>query len=524
MKKEKIVIGVTALIFIILIFGSRFSSEKNKFASWRSWFLYAKNNLGNDNSKNYACHNYAHNLLIGVETNSIFMTEGGDNQVFSLLYYSYVENKRPDIDFYDQKGNIFPRLYGDLLNTSYIELDIIRAIRDYQLYSTGRPVYLTWKRSNAEKLSLSYIQLLRSQLIAKMKSYGFQQAESYVNRKFRVNTLEELKVTASIMIKKSIFNLKFRNGQDITDSHFVDLGPWYLKRYGIIYKVTPVRYAIVDAAELYGKLSLAEVVGYIKSAEKITLTVAELQRYIDELVDEGLILFKNDQVVFQKQQADPFDTVSVEDYAKNYYQETMDIPEAKYWDLLTRQIYDVYFDNKLKNIAEKVKYLNTVDSSFLPEGTDVKAEVEKYDEEKFKILSRFLSFGYDNTLTHQVVAQQYVYRNDMAKGIEVLQNVPNISWDYIPALSQISRLLFQMSLTIPEDEREDHKLRIERHLDFTEQRLYKIFKILRPGQDYEKTKYYQELGFLRNQLSSLYKPQPQFQPQIVKPVQPKKDN
>ena len=512
MKKETIVICITTVVCAILIFAGAFAEGKDKFAFWRQWFLYAKNTLSNNNSKNYSCHNYAHNLLIGVETNSIFMTEGGDNQVFSLLYYSYVENKRPDIDFYDQKGNIFPRLYGDLLNTHYIELDLIRAIRDYQLYSTGRPVYLTWKRPNAEKLSLSYIQLLRNQLIAKMKSMGYRQAEIYVNRKFRVNTLEELKTTASILIKRSIFNMKFRNGQSIAKTHFSDLGPWYLKDYGIVYKVMPIRYALLDAAEFYGRLDLNKATQYVKNAEKVTLTAEETQKYISELIQEGLITFNKNIITFIKPQVDPFMEVAVKDYPNHYYQDTMDLPEARYWDLLSRQIYSVYLDYQLTDLSRKTKYLNSIDKSFLPASFNIEEQKNAYAQEKLKILELYLSFGYDNPSVHQIVAQHYIYLKNLSRATDILENVPNIAWDFLPVLGHITRLLFRMSLTIPIAEREEHKLRIERHLDFVDQRLYKIFRILRPGQNHEQTREYQELQFFRNRVSSLYQ-LPSQQPQ-----------
>ncbi|HOG64593.1 MAG TPA: hypothetical protein PLD82_04060, partial [Spirochaetota bacterium] len=40
----------------------------------------------NDNHKNYANHNYGKNLMNTLEPNSVFMTEGGDNQVFTSAY------------------------------------------------------------------------------------------------------------------------------------------------------------------------------------------------------------------------------------------------------------------------------------------------------------------------------------------------------------------------------------------------------------------------------------------------------
>ena len=67
----------------------------------------------NDNHKNYANHNYGKNLMNTLEPNSVFMTEGGDNQVFTSAYNQMAMQLRPDVRIYDQKGNVFYRIYGD---------------------------------------------------------------------------------------------------------------------------------------------------------------------------------------------------------------------------------------------------------------------------------------------------------------------------------------------------------------------------------------------------------------------------
>ena len=100
----------------------------------------------NDNHLNYANHNYGKNLLNTLEPNSIFMTEGGDNQVFTSAYNQMAEFQRPDVRIYDQKGNVFYRIYGDFRYMSMNEVDIKRDIVDFEIFSRGRPVYLTWKR------------------------------------------------------------------------------------------------------------------------------------------------------------------------------------------------------------------------------------------------------------------------------------------------------------------------------------------------------------------------------------------
>lgn len=105
----------------------------------------------------WANDNYGRNLLKTLEYKAILFTEGGDNQVFSLLYHNYVEYLRPDVNdpnvpleelskrgIFDQKGNVF-LLYGDMMRMTPKQLFESQVTNDYSRIRTGRPVYYTWK-------------------------------------------------------------------------------------------------------------------------------------------------------------------------------------------------------------------------------------------------------------------------------------------------------------------------------------------------------------------------------------------
>ncbi len=92
----------------------------------------------------WANDNYGKNLLKTLEYKSILFTEGGDNQVFSLLYHTYVEHLRPDVNIYDQKGNVF-LLYGDMMHMTPQQVRNAQVEKDHEKYLTGRPIYYTWK-------------------------------------------------------------------------------------------------------------------------------------------------------------------------------------------------------------------------------------------------------------------------------------------------------------------------------------------------------------------------------------------
>ncbi|MBU1076365.1 MAG: DUF2723 domain-containing protein [Spirochaetes bacterium] len=123
-KRAAWVTGITMILLSLLPFKANFN-ENNVRHAW-----------ANDN--------YGRNLLKTLEPNSVLFTEGGDNQVFSLLYHTYVEHLRPDVNVFDQKGNVF-LLYGDMMRMTPQQLQESQITKDYEKISTGRPIYYTWK-------------------------------------------------------------------------------------------------------------------------------------------------------------------------------------------------------------------------------------------------------------------------------------------------------------------------------------------------------------------------------------------
>lgn len=105
---------------------------------------FADNNLRH----NYANDNYGLNMLSTLDKGAILFTEGGDNQVFSLLYHHLVEHLRPDCRIWDQKGNVFEGLYGDLMRITQKQLTENQLLGDFSQWATGRPIYYTWKDHN----------------------------------------------------------------------------------------------------------------------------------------------------------------------------------------------------------------------------------------------------------------------------------------------------------------------------------------------------------------------------------------
>lgn len=489
-KESKLVLGIVAIICFIFLFG-----DFSVFKGYSSFFLYGKNGKENNNYKNYACHNYAHNLLLSVETNSIFMTEGGDNQVFSLLYFSYVENKRPDIDFFDQKGNIFPRLYGDLLNTYSMEIELIQDIRDYQLYSTGRPVYLTWKRKDITKMSLAYLQAKKRKILNSIPSQH-SYYRTIIENRFRLDTLLDLKVTASTMIDPLIFNGIFRNGERISDTHFKELGPWYPKKYGLVYKITPIRYAVLDALEFYdSEISIEKIKEYLDRFifKNSSVSIYQLEFFIDQLVEEGFIKKEQDSISILKKFPQLLTNVAeLGEFNKNYYPYQEKNPHAEYWDFLSREIYGVYarslFDDYDYQIAKNViRYQMTDKESYL-------SIVGNYNSKKLGIINKYLKYNHDNTFTYYIVGNEFLRQKQYRRYFQTLLDLMDQEYSNI---EYVGRTIETGINIYKENAKEDEK-------SYYRNRLIQLI-----NDSYAKFSYYAKLKFAapvekRNYLQQRY--------------------
>lgn len=361
----------------------------------QDFFQFPRNYIINDNQLNWANHDYGYNLMMSAEPNSIFMTEGGDNQVFSLLYFATTERMRPDIDFFDQKGNVFPRLYGDLLNTNPDELELIRSIRDFQLFSTGRPVYLTWERPNLEKLNINYLRLLKGEMLKKYPP----NAQALINSKYRFNNLDELKYTARNMVPNSVYDLTLRSGGNLAEQDFRYLGPWYLKNFGMVFRVTPLRYAIVDALEVFnGRAKYAQIAAEVKALSKIAMIPNQFDFYVNQLVAERYLERDGEDVVMIKPYRASFDHFAPLDLWKHYNYSYTNAPSARYWDFLTREIFGNYVrryngssEHRINTLRRKLSFV-----ADLPTQTAIAAEISELQERQHFFNSTAMTYNYDN--------------------------------------------------------------------------------------------------------------------------------
>ena len=166
--------------------------------------IFVMNFSRNNNSKDFSNHDYSYNMMNSLPDNAIFATEGGDNQVFGLVYYTMVERRRPDLKIYDQKGNVFERIYGNLMKTDGRWLGSISDAVDKDFIDSGRPYYMAWRRDGLERLGDYYFKAYGLVFKVQLIKYALVDELEF----FKVLTVNDYKAIAKEHLKRNYENEK----------------------------------------------------------------------------------------------------------------------------------------------------------------------------------------------------------------------------------------------------------------------------------------------------------------------------
>ncbi|MBL8993320.1 MAG: tetratricopeptide repeat protein, partial [Spirochaetia bacterium] len=216
------------------------------------------------------------------------------------------------------------------------DLDILRDLRDFELFSTGRPIYLTWKRPDLQSLNVEHFNQLLQQ-----KMNQARQANRPM-KPWKLDTLKDIEEAMNKMVPKATFSMVMKNGKSLSEQHLRYLGPWYFQTFGLLQRVTPLRYAIVECLEFYVQASFETIRDYVQSVSQITLTRGDFEKYVDELSREGYVARAGGSYVLVKPQERPFRGMSNEDYWAHYQMRYTNEYNSKDWDFLTREIFGNY--------------------------------------------------------------------------------------------------------------------------------------------------------------------------------------
>lgn len=336
----------------------------------------------NNNHNNWSNHDYPYNLMLSLEPNAILATEGGDNQVFGLAYFTMVEHRRPDLKIYDQKGNVFERIYGNLMRTPPTLLPTIRDDIDKMFIEegerTGRRYYMLWRRPGLEMLGEYYF-----------KPYG---------NVFRVQPIRHLFMDKLELRRE----MKVSDFKTVAESHFKPRVNSTLNKF----KKNRYRNPGYDD---YKKRIIA--IG----EDRTNYTMEEVSRKINMLYDNGLIelderkeLYSGDESVrFAKMYEKPHDSLErEEDYWKMYDEykaaqgHTAPTEEAKYWDWLTREIHVNYQFQKIDMFERMRKEYEVA----------AEARLKKNDKEMYDEYMAIVESIPEKKLAALETAEKYAYR------------------------------------------------------------------------------------------------------------------
>ena len=267
----------------------------------------------NDHSKNWLNHDYGKNLLSSTEEYSVFMTEGGDNQVFSSLYFTYAEKLRQDLFPYDQKGNIFKKIYGDLRYVIYDTLQERSTIVNEALFTGQEPFYVD----------------IRSQKKPYLVPYALGKPATYLS-------------------------------WELTNQQL--LGDFYYKNYGLMYKVQEIRYAVIDYIETLGSANVDEIQLYLQEKLGRDVTQNEFNFWLDQLKQDRYISQSGNNIIFLKSYPKPFKKEPVDNFIIRWEE----IKNLQHFDYLSREIvisYSYEQVNLLSDQIEELQMLRRIETS-----------------------------------------------------------------------------------------------------------------------------------------------------------------
>lgn len=319
--------------------------------------IFVMNLSRNNNSKDFSNHDYSYNMMNSLPDNAIFATEGGDNQVFGLVYYTMVERRRPDLKIYDQKGNVFERIYGNLMKTDGRWLGSISDAVDKDFIDSGRPYYMAWRRDGLERL-----------------------------------------------------------------------GDYYFKAYGLVFKVQPIKYALVDELEFFKVLTVNDYKAIAKEHLKRNYENEKVASDLNALLDEGLISVErknnyngNEEITFVKMYELPFPELKTEeDYWASYTMKGT-AEEISHYDFLTREIFvssyslakiDMY-NRRIKTYQKLLGFMGNGDvakNGITRE--EANAKIEEYKNLKREEEERMLTIGFDMSNVYFAIGNQAILDGD----------------------------------------------------------------------------------------------------------------
>lgn len=457
----------------------------------------------NDNHLNRTNFNYGKNLLTTLEPNSIFMTEGGDNQVFTSAYNQMAEFKRPDVTIYDQKGNVFYRIYGDFRYLSGREVNIKRNLVDFEIFRRGRPVYLTWRRrpniSVCGDLFLRRYGILYKVMPLKYKIL------LELDARIEMNLGDVHKLIKSYYQSKSIMAQHRKNKKEL--EYFAKV----FKNKYVQYKNYNKKFLFIDKSEIKRlHSSLKPYYKFINNALTRKVNINFTGKLLAGLQKEGYIKLRGNKVLFVKDLPKPLNVT----YWKKYQFDYAKAKNSHKWDYLTREIitnYNFYFASFFREeirrfLKQLTYYRGKVKQLYGKRKKEIEAVIHKlnlkvndYRKRIDQCYKRAEKYGEDMTAIHHNLGVIYSQRKDYKKALESFKKgVKSDSYSYSTIYSYILMSL-KLAIDFKNPEKEEPALRKAKKMCRAVYRKIRMSKNA-PRGGYERTSTYRRFSRLERTL------------------------
>ncbi|MFN3659744.1 MAG: hypothetical protein ACK4TN_00725 [Brevinematales bacterium] len=314
------------------------------------FFPYVHNYKIADHHLDYLNHDYGKNLMASAEMDSVYMTEGGDNQVFSSLYFIYAEKVRPDLSPYDQMGNVFKKIYGLMLYSDPRAIARRKDLVDSNIFVGLEPFYVPISNINDPRVNLDpyfipYWQGKRPVYLT------WQRPEVW------------------------------------------KLGDYTYRRYGIMYKVEPIAHRLLDDLSIRGSVSIGEAEYLFSEWLKRPVARNFVMEKVNSLVSQGYVRIEGERIVFVSNTPMP-----LADYFSRYRIRWQKIPNLRYLDRMTREIA-IGYDMQMGDIyRERIRNLQTMYQR--ESRSDVReriaSEITNVWEKAKEVYREAIYYGYDS--------------------------------------------------------------------------------------------------------------------------------
>ena len=227
------------------------------------------------------------------------------------------------------------------------------------------------------------------------------------------------------------------------------LGDYYFKAYGLVFKVQPIKYALVDELEFFKSLTINDYKNIAKEHLKRDYEDSKIASDINALLDEGLISTQrkdkyngNEEIEFIKMYEIPFPELKTEeDYWNTYIMQGTE-EEISNYDFLTREIFissyslakiDMY-NRKIKTYNKLLEYMGN--DNIAKNGitkNEANEKIEELKKLKREEEDKMLKIGFDMSNVYFSIGNQAIIDGNYERAVVMYEELIRLEKLIYPA-------------------------------------------------------------------------------------------